>query len=151
MVATKSRSSLSTVGSRSLLQGIFPIQGLNPGLSHCWRVLYQLSHQGSPRILEWVAYPFSSGSSRPRNRTQVSRIAGRSLMSELQGSPSSSPHSSKLILVSVDKPQRQSAHHHSFTTRGQYRSTCAPLPTPALKANFRLKKSGGTEAGTHCH
>jgi len=32
--------------------------------------------QGSPRILEWVAYPFSSGFSRPRNRTGVSRIAG---------------------------------------------------------------------------
>ena len=29
------------------------------------------------RILEWVAYPFSSGSSRPRNRTSVSCIAGR--------------------------------------------------------------------------
>ena len=36
------------VGSRSLLQGIFPIQGLNPGLPHCRRILYQLSHQGSP-------------------------------------------------------------------------------------------------------
>ena len=32
--------------------------------------------RGSPRILEWVAYPFSSGSSRPRNRTRVSCIAG---------------------------------------------------------------------------
>ena len=29
------------------------------------------------RILEWVAYPFSSGSSRPRNLTGVSCIAGR--------------------------------------------------------------------------
>ena len=28
------------------------------------------------RILEWVAIPFSSGSSQPRDRTQVSRIAG---------------------------------------------------------------------------
>ena len=28
------------------------------------------------RILEWVAFPFSRGSSQPRNRTQVSRIAG---------------------------------------------------------------------------
>ena len=36
------------VGSRSLLQGIFPTQGLNPGLLHCWRILYQVSHQGSP-------------------------------------------------------------------------------------------------------
>ena len=51
----------SGVGSRSLLQGIFPIQGLNPGLAHCRRILYQLSHKGSPRILEWVGYPFSSG------------------------------------------------------------------------------------------
>ena len=50
-----------------LLQGIFPSQGLNPGLPHCRQVLYQLCHKGSPRILEWVAYPFSSGSSRPRN------------------------------------------------------------------------------------
>ena len=31
------------------------------------RILYQLSHKGSPRMLEWVAYPFSRGSSRPRN------------------------------------------------------------------------------------
>ena len=46
------------VGSLSLLQGIFPTQGLNPGLQHCRQILYQLSHQGSPRILEWVAYPF---------------------------------------------------------------------------------------------
>ena len=29
------------------------------------------------RILEWVAFPFSRGSSQPRNRTQVSHIAGR--------------------------------------------------------------------------
>ena len=36
------------VGILSLLQGIFPTQGWNPGLPHCTRVLYQLSHQGSP-------------------------------------------------------------------------------------------------------
>ena len=51
------------VGSLSLLQGIFPTQGSNPGLPHCGRILYPVSHQGSPRILEWVAYPFSSVSS----------------------------------------------------------------------------------------
>ena len=28
------------------------------------------------RILEWVAFPFSGGSSQPRDQTQVSRIAG---------------------------------------------------------------------------
>ena len=36
------------VGSLSLLQGIFPTQGSNPGLPHCRRILYQLSYEGSP-------------------------------------------------------------------------------------------------------
>ena len=36
------------VGCRSLLQGIFPTQGLNPGLSNCRCILYRLSHQESP-------------------------------------------------------------------------------------------------------
>ena len=66
------------VGSLSLLQRIFPTQGSNPGLLHWRRILYQLSHKGSPRILEWVAFPFSRGSSQPRDRTQASRIAGGS-------------------------------------------------------------------------
>ena len=52
------------LGSLFLLQGIFSTQGLNPGLPHYRQILYQLSHKGSLRILEWVAYPFSSGSSR---------------------------------------------------------------------------------------
>ena len=64
------------VGSFSLLQGIFPIEGLNPSLMHCRQILSQLSHKGSPRILEWVAYSFSSRSSCPRNPTGVSCIAG---------------------------------------------------------------------------
>ena len=64
------------VDSLSLLQGIFPTQGSNSGFPHCRQILYQLNHKGSPRILEWVAYPFSSGSSRPRNQTGVSCIAG---------------------------------------------------------------------------
>jgi len=64
------------VDSLSLLQGIFPIQGSNPGLLHCRQILYQLRYKGSPRILEWVAYPFSSNSSQTRNQTRVSWIAG---------------------------------------------------------------------------
>ena len=46
------------VGNLSLLQGIFPTQGSNPGLPHCRQILYQLSHKGSPRILKWAAYLF---------------------------------------------------------------------------------------------
>ena len=59
-------------GKHSLLQGIFATQGLNPGLPHCRQIVYQLSHEGSPWILEWVAYPFSSWSSWPKNQTRVS-------------------------------------------------------------------------------
>ena len=36
------------MGSLSLLQGIFPTQGLNPGLPYYRQILYQLSHKGSP-------------------------------------------------------------------------------------------------------
>ena len=105
------------VGCHALLQGIFPTQRLNPGLSHALHVdslpsesccmhakslqwysntpgssihrilqaritgvgchfLLHLSHEGSPRILEWVAYPFSRGTSQPRNWIRVSCIAG---------------------------------------------------------------------------
>ena len=38
------------LGSHALLQGIFPIQGSNPGLPHCRWILYHLSHQGSPKL-----------------------------------------------------------------------------------------------------
>ena len=88
------------VRSLSFLQGVFATQGSNPGLPHCRRILYQLGHKGSPsevkcklrptlcnpmdyaihgilqaRILEWVSFPLSRGSSQPRDQTQVSRIA----------------------------------------------------------------------------
>ena len=38
------------MGSPSLLQEIFPTQGSNPGLPHCRKILYQLSHEGSPQF-----------------------------------------------------------------------------------------------------
>ena len=59
----------------------------NPGLPHCRQVIYRLSHQGSPRILECIAYPFSSGSSPPRNRAGVSCIAGGFFTTEPLGKP----------------------------------------------------------------
>ena len=75
------------VGNLSLLQGIFPTQGSNPGLLHYRWILHQLSHQGSPRILEWVAYPFSSRSSRPRNPMGSPSLQVDSLPTELSGKP----------------------------------------------------------------
>ena len=49
------------VGSHALLQGIFPTQGSNPGLLHCRKILYCLSHQRSP------AYPHSNPHSSPNH------------------------------------------------------------------------------------
>ena len=36
------------MGTLSLLQGIFPTQGSNPGLPNCRWILYQLGHEGNP-------------------------------------------------------------------------------------------------------
>ena len=41
------------VDCHDLLQGIFPTQGLNPGLPHCRQILYHLNHQGNPSPVQW--------------------------------------------------------------------------------------------------
>ena len=53
-----------------------PNPGITPGLLYHRWILHLLSHKGSPRILQWEAYPFYSRSSQPRNQTGVSCIAG---------------------------------------------------------------------------
>ena len=70
-------------GSYSLLQGIFPTQGSNPGLPHCRQILYQLSHQGSPRILEWQAIPSPVDLPNPRIESGSPALQADSLPAEL--------------------------------------------------------------------
>ena len=53
------------VDCHSLLQGISPTQGLNPGLLHCRQIFYCLSHQGSPDILLLFSHLVVSDSLRP--------------------------------------------------------------------------------------
>ena len=94
------------VGCHALLQGSSQPRDRTQVYPPCSWILYHLSHQGSlkrtvkvkvtllcpalcnhtdyiahgilqARVLEWVAFPFSWGSSQPRDRTQVSHIAGR--------------------------------------------------------------------------
>ena len=49
------KSDYTGVGILSLLQGIFPTQGLNLGLLHCRWILYQLSHKWKKeKSLSWV-------------------------------------------------------------------------------------------------
>ena len=91
------------VSSLSLLQGLFPTQGSNPGLPPCRQILYQLNNKRTPRILEWAGYPFSSGSSWPRNWTRVSCIAN-GLQAHFQLSYQTSPIEDMMELRSA--PQR---------------------------------------------
>ena len=87
----------SGVGYHALLQGIFPTKGSNPGLLHCGRILCYLSQQGSPRILEWVAYPFSRGSSQPRSPA----LQADSLPTKLQRRPKDTGVSSLSLLQQI--------------------------------------------------
>jgi len=73
----------SGVSGHAFLQGIFSAQGSNPGLLHCRWILYHLSHQGNPRILEWVAYPFSRGFPNPRIKPGSPALQVDSLLVEL--------------------------------------------------------------------
>ena len=75
------------MGSWSLLQRIFPTQGWNPGFLHCRWILYQLSQKGSPRILEWVAYPSSANFPAPGIEPGSPALQADSLPTELSGKP----------------------------------------------------------------
>ena len=75
------------VGSLSLLQGIFPTQGSNPGLLHCRQILYQLSHHGSPRILEWQPIPSPTDLPDPGIKLGSPVLQVDSLPTELSGKP----------------------------------------------------------------
>ena len=59
------------VGSLSLLQGIFPTQGLNPGLPNCRQIFYQLSHEESSF---WNAF---TGHHKRRHWHALKRMAGQ--------------------------------------------------------------------------
>ena len=86
------------MGCQALLQGIFPTQGCNPGLPYCRQILYHLRHQGSPRILEWVAYPFSRGIFSTQEANQ-SLLHWRQILYQLsyQGSPKKAPLSTGIL------------------------------------------------------
>ena len=92
------------VRSLSLLQGIFPTQGSNPGLLHCRQILYQLSHKGSPRILKWVTYPFSSRSSQARIEPG-SALQVESFPAEPPGKPRNTGVGSLLLLQGSSQPR----------------------------------------------
>ena len=85
------------MGSLSLLQGNLPNPGIKPKSPALQADSLPAEPQGSPRILEWVAYSFSSASSQPRNQTGVSGIVGGFFTSCLQcGRPRFNPWVGKI-------------------------------------------------------
>ena len=102
------------MGSLSLLQGIFPSQGSNPGLPYCRWIFLPAEPQGKPKntgvgslsVLQWI--------SQPRNQTGVSCIAGRfcqlscqgSLMNLLKGSAVADSLKSSIYLEFIHRDPR---------------------------------------------
>ena len=123
-------SSGQNTGIGSLLQGLFPTQGSNPGLPHCSRILYQLNHKGSPRILEWVAYPFSRGSSQPRNWTGVSWVAGRFFTNWATREAQLS-----VLLIKLNSDPRDGIRFHRLKAQPH---KAAPSPTPLLQKQVQV-------------
>ena len=122
------------VGRLSLLQGIFPTQGFNPGLPNWRPILYQLSHKGSPRILEWVAYPFSRSLPNPGIKPGSPALQVDSLLTELRGKPTEVQRG-----VTNTPPAglgRDSLRDQQpvFTGKGTWPapSQCSPVPVESL-------------------
>ena len=74
-------------GHLSFLQGIFLIQGLNPGFQHCGEILYHLRHQGSPTRVRTDSNPTLSNSSIHSTNTGASQAPTRLALD--QGPPTS--------------------------------------------------------------
>ena len=99
---------------------------------------------GSPRILEWVVYPFSSRSSRPRDRTRVSCIACRFLPAELPGKPSkqSADHLQDKYLQCTDCCRKFSSKLSDnlilgcFYFKASYNACLSQFISPSLSINL---------------
>ena len=75
------------VGSLSLLQGIFPTQGLKPGLPYCRQILYQLSHSGAQEYWSEEPIPSPADLLNPGIKPVSPALQVDSLPNELSGKP----------------------------------------------------------------
>ena len=111
------------VGCHALLQGIFLTQGSNPGLPYYRQILYHLNHQGSPRILEWIAYLSSRGTSWTQKSNQ-GLLYCRQITYQLryQGSPFSITQAKLVSLKTTAK--LPSLIQLSLSVYSLYKSSC---------------------------
>ena len=100
-------------------------QGVNPGLLHCRQILYQLSHQGNPRILEWVPIPSPGDLPDPGIEPGSPASQADSLPAEISVQFSSVQFSCSIVSDSL-RP------HESQHTRPP-----CPSPTPGVHSDLR--------------
>ena len=98
------------MGSRSLLQGIFPTQGSNPGLQHCRQILYQLSRQGSPKCILSVLRGMWDLSSLSRYWTWPPALEAQSL-NHWTAREDNNPYSEGKTWVNIWIPKRWKTHN----------------------------------------
>ena len=123
--------------------GDLPNPGSNPGLPHCRRILYQVSHKGSPRILKWVAYPFSNRSSQNLGIELGSpALQVDSLSTGLSGKPLTNRRLSK----NINKQQQQKICNELIYNIEAYNLTSS---NQGVLGNGR--KQGVTECGDQSH
>ena len=116
------------MGCHALLQGIFATQGSNPGLPHCGRILYQLSHRENPTQSSWI----------PQCLVLKHGHAGGA------GPSQSPPHFSSHL---HSGPPHQGACSHTCGCASLYRqvlSTPRANSCPSLISGLGVHTSGGT-------
>ena len=141
------------VGSHSLLKGIFPTQGSKPGLLHCRRILYQLSHKGNPKVLVSVAYPFSSRSSWPRNWIRVSCFAAGFVINwAIRAAPASESFLMSWLFASEGQNIRASASTSALpmNIQGWFHFGLTDLISLQSKGFSRVFYSTTVQKHTHC-
>ena len=128
------------VGSPSLLQGIFPTQGSNSGLPHCRRILYSLSHQGSPVNLVNISQTPTMMTQRPSPVTQqkLRAVARLHCVWKLAGYPDE-PHWALIPLSCSDTP----GYQHTLPSSIFQDCTCPSVLTgsaPLVLENTQKKR-----------
>ena len=107
------------MGSLSILQGIFPTQGLNPGFPHCKWILYQLGHKGSPWLpwtLNAIMYVFIKRKQREMNYTERRKKCE-------DGAERGLKMLALKIGVMCHKPRTSVSHQKLEEARGRFSST----------------------------
>ena len=112
------------------------------------------------RILEWVAFPFSRGSSQPRDRTHVSRTAGRSSPAEPQGKPKNTRVGSLSFLQGIFPTQesnrgflhcRRILYQLSYESESEVTQSCSTLCNPMDCRLLCPWDFPGKSTGVGCH